>query len=255
MRWTLYGADIAYARNRQGRRDWDTTLLKTYRCPHSNFSERHRKVGQTHAQPFVENSFARGFGAAYSRMIEEAVQAGAHGVIGVVDRTNTILGDQIREFHVYGTAVEVEGEKGGSVWSTYLAGQKLVLLRQAGYSPVAIVAAMASIRVNEVCTTSVLMHGGWDRQGVITPDMEITQMSEAHMAVRRRARENIGSCLRQASPEGGLLHGVSTDITEREVGEADRELTCLLRGNAVREHETGRRTLRPDEPVATIRLG
>ena len=252
MRWTMYGADLAYARERQGRRDWDDTLLKKYRCPHRNFGESHRKVGQNDAQPFVENLFTKGFGDAFASMIAEAERAGAHGVVGVVDRSLSLVSDQVREFHVYGTAVVVEdGPPADRLWSTYLTGQRLVLMLENGLAPVSVVATMASVRVRQTCTTTTLMSGGWDRQGLITPDQEIVQMSDAHMAVRRRARERAAAAVRAVAPGGGLLHGLSADVVEREVGEADLELTCLVRGNAVRD-TAGETAVRP---LPTVSLG
>ena len=49
------------------------------------------------------------------------------------------------------------------------------------------------------------------------------------MAVRRLAREQVRAQLGDDS-----LHGASMITTERELGEGDAELQCILRGNRVR---------------------
>ena len=95
-------------------------------------------------------------------MLEEATAQGAHGVIGVVDRVSNVADTGTTEFHFLGTAVTVEGgppPAGGVPWSTYLAGQRLTKSIEAGFMPVAVVAALASVRVWAYCMTEYL-HGG-----------------------------------------------------------------------------------------------
>ena len=61
---------------------------ETYRCPHGFVSNEHRTWGQNLEQPWVEHAWAQGYGTAFDRMLEEAGELGAHGVIGVVDRVS-----------------------------------------------------------------------------------------------------------------------------------------------------------------------
>ena len=66
------------------------------------------------------------------------------------------------EFHFLGTAVMVEDgppPAGGVPWTTYLAGQRLTKSIEAGFMPVAVVAALASVRVWAYCMTEYLMEG------------------------------------------------------------------------------------------------
>ena len=94
---------------------------ETYRCPHGYVSVEHRMWGQNLEQPWVEDAWAQGYGTAYRRMIEEATDHGAHGVIGVVDRVASVADTGTTEFHFLGTAVTVEGgppPAGGVPWST-----------------------------------------------------------------------------------------------------------------------------------------
>jgi hypothetical protein len=117
----------------------------------------------------------------------------------------------------------------GRPWTTYLAGQRLAKLIEAGYAPVSIAASVASVRVWAYCITAYLTEGSgqsWSRQ---VSGAEIEQTSKAHMAVRQIAREQVRIQL-----GGDTLHGAAMATSERELGEGDVELQCILRGNRVR---------------------
>jgi hypothetical protein len=228
MSWSWYGAGSMYMRSGYGGSTWGTSIA-TYRCPHGYVSTDHRSWGENFEQTWITQAWQDGFNSAYHRMIEEAADAGAHGVIGIVDTASHLIDSGIREFHFLGTAVVVENaDPPPAIWSTYLAGQRLAKLFEAGFTPVSIVASMASIRVWEVCTTEILMRGGYDQWGMVSPGDEVRQMSDAHMEARRRSRDRIRTAL-----QGGVLHGARLDAAEYEHGEGDREVTCTIRGNAV----------------------
>jgi hypothetical protein len=126
-------------------------------------SAEHRTWGQNYEQTWVEAAWLQGFGSAYSRLMEEAKEVGAHGVIGVTDTSHNISDMNVAEFHILGTAVVVEGAPPpphGEPWSTYLAGQRLAKLIEAGFMPISVVAAIASVRVWAYCMTEYLMEGG-----------------------------------------------------------------------------------------------
>ena len=222
---------------------------ETYRCPHGYVSAEHRMWGQNLEQPWVEEAWAQGYGAAYARMIEEATDHGAHGVIGVVDRVGSVADTGTTEFHFLGTAVTVEGgptPAGGVPWSTYLAGQRLTKSIEAGFMPVAVVAALASVRVWAYCITEYLMEGqmGW---GMPAGPHLVDQVSKAHMAARQLARKHVRQQL-----AGDELHGARIDVAARELSEGDEVIDCTLRGNRVRR-------FKDFDPVPlprpTVRLG
>lgn len=72
------------------------------------------------------------------------------------------------------------------------------------------------------------------------------QIADAQMSARRRARDTIRSVL-----GGNTLHGADLQVSEHELGEGDREVTCLLTGNAVQRV----REVAPVElPAPTVRL-
>jgi hypothetical protein len=161
MQWSWYGAGSPYMRGASPYSGGAKGLYyETWNCPHGYVSAEHRSWGQNYEQTWVEQAWSTGFGSAYTRMIEEAQEAGAHGIIGVVD-TNRHLGDLgVTEFHITGTAVVVEGaDPPPAIWTTYLAGQRLAKLVEAGWMPVSVAAAMTSVRVWAYCMTEYLMSG------------------------------------------------------------------------------------------------
>lgn len=253
MQWGWYGPGSSYQRGMNPYAFGSQSAgsySETYRCPHGYVSAEHRMWGQNLEQPWVEQAWAHGYGTAYSRMIEEATDHGAHGVIGVVDRVANVADTGTTEFHFLGTAVTVDGGSppaGGVPWSTYLAGQRLTKSIEAGFMPVAVVAALASVRVWAYCMTEYYMEGqvGWGYAGG-GPQL-VEQVSKAHMASRQLARKHVRQQL-----AGDELHGARIDVALRELSQGDEVIDCTLRGNRVRRFKDFD-PLPPPRP--TVRLG
>jgi uncharacterized protein YbjQ (UPF0145 family) len=234
MRWGWYGAGSSYLRGASPYAMGGQTqgaYSESYRCPHGFVSNEHRMWGQNLEQPWVEAAWADGYGAAYSRMLEEATALGAHGIIGVVDRVTNLADSGTTEFHFLGTAITVEGgppPAGGTPWTTYLAGQRLTKSIEAGFMPIAVVASMASVRVWAYCITEYLMEGSrtW---GGPTGAREVEQVTKAHMAVRQLARKHVRQQL-----SGDALHGAQIEVVKRELSQGDEVIDCTLRGNRMR---------------------
>jgi uncharacterized protein YbjQ (UPF0145 family) len=234
MRWGWYGAGSGYMRGVNpytfGAQIGDA-YAETYRCQHGFVSAEHRMWGQNLEQTWVEDAWTQGYGSSYNRMLEEATALGAHGVIGVVDRVSNLADTGTTEFHFLGTAITVEDgppPAGGVPWTTYLAGQRLTKSIEAGFMPVAVVAAMASVRVWAYCMTEYLMEGSRAWGGPNAP-REVDQVSKAHMAVRQLARKHVR---RQLS--GDTLHGARIEVVKRELAQGDEVIDCTLRGNRMR---------------------
>lgn len=316
MQWSWYGAGSPYMRGTSPYQSSGRgSYYETWNCPHGYVSAEHRAWGQNYEQTWIEQSWSQGFGSAYTRMLEEAQEAGAHGIIGVVD-TNRHLGDLgVTEFHITGTAVVVEGaDPPPDIWTTYLAGQRLAKLVEAGWVPVSVAAAMTSIRVWAYCMTEYLMSGrgtmgmgsgfgggmltggggafggaGYGRGGYgrgrgipgafgggfgggitgggggggfgggivggggftnasygVNPGDEVAQLSSAHAAARRLARDRVRHQLGTDD-----LHGVLMNVHEHEIGEGDQEISCTVRGTRVRRFKD----FDPlPAPVPTVRL-
>ncbi len=254
MRWGWYGGlGSGFGRTMSpyvgmGGAQTPGAYSEIYRCPHGFVSAEHRTWGQNLEQPWVEEAWSGGYHAAYSRMLEEAQTHGAHGIVGVVDRVSNVADTGTTEFHFLGTAVMVDGgppPASGVPWSTFLAGQRLIKSIEAGFMPVAVVAALASVRVWAYCMTEYLMEGStsW---GSSRPQL-VEQVSRAHMAVRQLARKHVRQQL-----SGDQLHGARIEVVNRELSQGDEVIDCTLRGNRVRRFKEF------DEiplPTPTVRLG
>jgi uncharacterized protein YbjQ (UPF0145 family) len=248
MRWSWYGTGPGYAGSSYSLRNQWRSTIKGYNCPHPYFTNEHRTWGENFEQPWVTEAWLSGYNTAFQRMMEEAQDAGAHGVVGIVDTSSHLIDNAIREFHMYGTAVVVDGAKPPErLWTTYLAGQRLTKLVEAGLMPVSVVAAMASVRCWAVCSTEILMKGRWDSTGLVGPGEEIVQLSDAQMEVRRMARDRIRSQLGT-----DVLHGAVLDVGWNDISEGDFEFHATLRGTRVRQFKPAD-PLPPPMPTVTLR--
>jgi Putative heavy-metal-binding len=239
MQWGWYGANSPYMRGMtpysSGGGGARGAYSESYSCPHGGYvySNEHRIWGQNYQQPWVESAWAQGFGSAYSRMVEEAGEVGAHGIIGVVDTTRHLADMNVTEFHILGTAVVVEGAApppGATPWTTYLAGQRLAKLVEAGYMPVSVVASLASVRVWAYCVTEMLMEGTMSRYGGgYMPVSEVEQLSRAHIAARSLAREHVRGQLGNDTLQGAVIVANTQSLAQ-----GDEVIECALRGTRVR---------------------
>jgi hypothetical protein len=232
MQWSWYGQGSQYMRaGAPYAGDGGGVYNETYRCPHGWVSAEHRTWGQNFEQPWVEEAWAQGFGSAYSRMLDEARQAGAHGVIGVVDTSHPLADLNVTEFHITGTAVVVRDGPApfdGEPWTTYLSGQRLGKLFEAGYAPISVAATLSSVRVWAYCLTEYLMEGGsytWGGNAVT----EVDQVIEARMAAYDIARDHVR---RQLGDD--TLQGVRAEVHRRDLAQGDGVIECRLAGTRVR---------------------
>jgi hypothetical protein len=153
-------------------------------------------------------------------------------VVGVVDTADRLGDLGVLEFHLRGTAVKVTdapAPAGGQPWTTYLAGQRLAKLIEAGYMPISVAAAVSSVRVWAYCMTEFLLEGTSSTWGMQPAGAEIIQVASAQMAARQIAREHV-----RAQMAGDSLHGAELVVSEHQLSEGDQEIQCLLRGNRVR---------------------
>lgn len=232
MQWQWYGMGMTMGGYGPQYGGTPRGYAETWQCPHGFVSAEHRAWGQNYEQTWVEEAWTEGFTTAYGRLVEEAAALGAHGVVGVLDTEQPLSDTGVREFRVQGTAVRVvDGDPpaDGRPWTTYLAGQRLAKLIEAGFAPVAIAVAVASVRVWANCVTQYLTEGTSSMYGGTTPGAEIEQTVNAELAAREVARRRILGQLGHDS-----LHGADMETSQRELGEGDVEFGCTLRGNRVR---------------------
>jgi uncharacterized protein YbjQ (UPF0145 family) len=236
MQWSKYAGGGLYQRSLSPYGGDHGGYVENYQCPHGMISTEHRMWGQNYEQTWIEESWMSGFTAAYTRMVEEATQLGAHGIVGVLDTVTPLSDLSVIEFHFRGTAVTVDDvpRATSAPWTTYLAGQRLAKIFEAGYAPVSVVASVASVRVWAYCMTEYLLGGGgmamW--AGTNGPT-EIGQIVNAKLAAREIVRTHIRRQLL-----GDALHGVAVQEFEREFEKGDLELQAILRGNRLRRVAT-----------------
>ena len=247
MQWSSYATTATLSRTLSPFAG-SSGYVENYQCPHGMISAEHRMWGQNYQQPWIEEAWLRGFSSAYDRMLDEAVELGAHGVVGVIDTVGQLSDAGVIEFHLRGTAVRVRDVAApGSIWTTYLAGQRLAKVFEAGYAPVSIVASVASVRVWAYCITEYLMHSAgslaWNTN---TGPVEIDQIVSARTAALNLVREHARTQL-----HGDALHGVQLAVNEREFAEGDLEIQSLLRANRIRR-VTGAAPVAPAQ--RTVRL-
>lgn len=210
-----------------------------WQCPHGFVGGDHRMYGYNYEQSWVEGNWSKGWALAFNRMVEEATAIGAHGVIGVVDEMHHLAGTGAAEFRIRGTAVVVRGvQPPPSPFTTYLSGQKLVKLIEAGFMPVSLAASLASVQMIGYCITHYQMAGtsagNWSggMSGGVSGVHSITQVGKAQRAARHIAREHIR---RQLGSD--TLHGASMTQFEQEVGEGDLTIQCMIKGTRVRRYK------------------
>lgn len=199
-----------------------------YACPHGFVSAEHRLYGMNYEKTWVEAAWMTAYSGALARLVAEAKRLGAHGVIGVADRWTHHPENAAYECTLTGTAVGVEGvAPPGTPFTTFLAGQKLNKLIEAGYAPVAIALSLASIGVFASCVTEYQLRGGAWTWGA-APAGEIDQVTRAHEAARSAVREGVRRQL-----DGDSLHAAELVVASAETQDGP-QIDATLRGNRVR---------------------
>ncbi len=207
-----------------------------WQCPHGFVGGEHRMYGFNYEQVWVEDNWAQGWGLAFGRMMDEAEALGAHGVIGVVDGVQDMAGGGAAEFRIRGTAVAVPGApRPLQPFSTFLSGQRLAKMLESGFVPVSVTASMSSVQMIGYCITHYQLAGSaagnWSgaMSGGIAGVHSIVQVGRAQRAARHLARERVRNQL-----GGDMLHGASLTLSEREIGDGDLAIECLVRGTRAR---------------------
>ncbi len=223
-----------------------------YSCPHGFVSTEHRMYGLNYQKTWIEEAWTETFAAAKRRLLSEAAALGAHGVIDVVDRSIHHAENATFEIALSGTAVAIEGVARPEVpFTTFLAGQKLNKLVEAGFAPVDIALGITAVGVIASCITEYQTRGGGIAFGGNVGGWggsqtgEIEQVVRAQGAARRLVRERVRSEL-----NGDTLHGASLSVRTIESSEGP-QIEALIRGNRVRSFKAFA-ALAPPRPVVQL---
>jgi len=175
-------------------------------------------------------AFAKHFDEAHSMMRARATSLGADGVIGVHDSVSPLQRLGVSQFKLVGTAVRrVEGAPVPTKpWTTYLGGQSLVKLLEAGLMPMEI----RSSYVNLVAIHTPVSR--WLGKGQSVASSEINEFQRfrelGYELVRGRVQGSVG---------GDELHGVTLEQSHREAGTLVASSETWIRGTMVRRFSGG----------------
>jgi hypothetical protein len=243
--WNFYGSNFSvlgggFAGNRR-----PTGYFEQYNCPHGIVSAEHRMYGINYEKTWIEETWSAALQLATDRLLAEARQLGAHGVIGVLERAEHHGDTSSFEFSLSGTAVGIEGVPVPEhPFTTFLAGQKLNKLVESGFAPVAIALTIAEVGVYASCVTEYQLRGGnqWGWGGL---NSEVDQVARAHAAARSLARERI-----RAQLDGDVLHAAALVVRSNESQEGP-QIEVVVRGNRVRRFKAPEE-IEPPRPVVNL---
>jgi uncharacterized protein YbjQ (UPF0145 family) len=191
---------------------------KRYRCPHLNqaITAEHMIWGANSEQLLMHSAWRRGYNAAFSRMVDQAKAAGAHGVVGVRDDRQDFAQTGALEYRVIGTAVRVAGapEFSGAPWTTHLAGPPLVNLIAGGYVPLAAVVERTWMAVWPYCLTKFFLEGRLTQRDLMgDPVQEVDQVSDAKMKLVEIATAHVRN-----EAKGDPVYGMDIDLGDEHLG-------------------------------------
>jgi hypothetical protein len=203
----------AQMRNMAARGYW-----KRYRCPHVNqaITGEHLIWGANSEQLLMQAAWRRGYNAAFSRMVDQAKSAGAHGVVGVRDDRHDFAETGALEYRVIGTAVRVAGapEPKGAPWTTHLAGPPLVNLIAGGFVPIAAVVERTWVAVWPYCLTKFFLEGRLTQRDLMgEPVQEVDQVSDAKMKLVEIATNHV-----RDEAKGDPVYGMDIEIGDEHLG-------------------------------------
>ncbi len=189
----------------------------------------------------LDASWVQAHAAALQRMLKEAADMGAHGVVGVKTDMSHPTNENSCEVHLYGTGVVVAGATAPpQPWSTQLAGHKLAKLIEIGFVPSSVAFSRCTAVMAEGCNMEYYGSGRCGTGYVITP------LEDAHELARSGAINEAREVMANAS-----LYDVRMLVDESE-RYRNTYITCSLLGSLVRRARSASPVGRP---VPTLSLG
>jgi len=201
-----------------------TGLVRTYPCPHP-WTCGGSSTGYTWEQTAYQAGMREAKGLAMSRLVAEAGELQAHGVVGVRLQLRH-LDDSRRaiEFTAVGTAIRrPDAPALATAFTSHLSGQELLILLEFGYVPCALVMGVGTVLVSPNCAARTRLTGWWN--------VELDQYSDAAHECRRLANAGVVAEASAARADGVV--GVTVTFEIEEVG-ALRLFDLRVTGTAVR---------------------
>jgi len=189
----------------------------------------------------LDNAWITAHQTALSRMLKEAADLGAHGVVGVTTDMSHPTNESSCEIHLYGTAVIVTGAAAPQQpWSTQLAGHKLAKLIEIGFVPSSVAYSRCTAIMAEGCYMEYYGSGRCGTGYVISP------LQDAHELARSGAINTAKSISAHTS-----LYDVRMQVHESERYHSTY-ITCSLLASLVRRARSSPPVARP---IPTVNLG
>jgi hypothetical protein len=219
---------------------------KSYRCPHPYDMSlaSHAHWGSNAEQILLHSVWQRNFRTAFTRMVDQARKAGAHGVIGVSDSRQPFVDTPAVEYRVTGTAVRVSGAEAStaSPWTTHLAGQRLVNAIEGGFMPLSAIVQRCWLAVWPYCLTEFFLVGKLSKRDLMgEPVQEVVQVSDAKMKLVEIA---MGHVRNEAKSDSVL--GLDVEWGDAHLGFGAWVMNVTFRGTRVRRFDPGPTTLFAD---------
>jgi Putative heavy-metal-binding len=210
---------------------YQAQIINQYACPWGYRRGEHPPPGWLGVHATLDQAWSIAFSTALQRLVAEAEEVGAQGIVGVQVDMSHPTNQNSSEVHLWGTAVRVPGAAPGPIWATRIAGHKLAKLVEAGYVPSEVIYARCTGVMYEGC---YMEHYGPRMVAAGTP---LAPIQDVHNLARGRA-------LQEASrlTNGQSLYDVELSAHESESGETTY-VTVQVLGSAVRR-------VRPTSPLA-----
>ena len=192
----------------------------------------HAHWGSNAEQVLLHSAWKRGFGAAFTRMVDQARKAGAHGVIGVSDSRQAFADTPAVEYRVTGTAVRVAGAEASTArpWTTHFAGQRLVNAIEGGFMPISAVVQRCWMAVWPYCLTEFFLVGKLTKRDLMGEAVqEVVQVSDAKMKLVEIATGHVRN-----EAESDAVLGLDVEWGDTHLGFGAWVMNVTLRGARVR---------------------
>jgi uncharacterized protein YbjQ (UPF0145 family) len=200
--------------------------------------------GTTYELDVLTHALADARHLALSRLHQEAVLLGAHGVVGVrLEREMVGWAADLVEFSAIGTAIRLENvpapDAGQAPFLCALSGQEFWKLRVAEFEPVGIVAGNCSLLCVPSYSTQQVLRGGW-LSGASWQNIEIPEFTQGMFQARELAQSRLSKEARALGASGTVGMTIENDAQEEEIEiSKDNSRTCmrfnfLALGTAVR---------------------
>jgi uncharacterized protein YbjQ (UPF0145 family) len=186
-------------------------------------------------------SLTEGYRLAIERLHDEAIELGAHGVVGANLYFENMVGSQgTATFFARGTAVTLPGaDPLASPFLTNASGQHFERLIALGYVPAGLAVGVGSVYVQPNCQA----------RGVMTVGGPIRQIPAAIAVARGRARASLAAMAHRFGE--GVVHTEWTDRRVSRYAESWDQLTIAV-GTAIRRYSSEAPPLTP-RPVVPLR--